>query len=80
MAFKAGDKVKKTFIGLGGYTEEVPGIVVHHVEDGVAYLCESGFDPGSGAYETGITYNANTGKELENFFPGMTSKIEHETE
>lgn len=70
--FKKGDKVRKTFYGMGGYTE-VSEARVHSVVKGVIYLVNEG--GGDDDREEGITYDQN-GKERENFFPGMTTTIQ----
>jgi len=63
--FRKGMKVKKTFFGIGGY-KEVDEDVVESVKNGVVRTVEC---------ENGITFDAETGKELENFFPGMHKEI-----
>lgn len=67
--FKVGMKVKKILHGFGGYIEENERIVAK-IENDVVYL-----DDGSGGYEYGVTYDINTGRELENFFLPMYSEI-----
>ena len=69
--FKEGMKVVKTFKGIGGYVEKSDA-TVHSIEDGVVYLENDG---SPGERETGVTYNAKNGREIENFVPGMTSFI-----
>jgi hypothetical protein len=63
--FAKGMKVWKTFHGVGGYTEEGED-VVESVKSGVVRTrtCEGG-----------ITFDATTGRELENFFPPMYQSI-----
>ncbi len=68
MTFKKGMKVIKTLKGIGSYVETEERLI-HSVKKGVVYLDSEGYA------ETGITYNAKTGKEIENFFPPMTSFI-----
>ncbi len=63
--FKKGMKVRKTFYGTGGYTE-IDEDIVESVKNGVVRTVDCG---------NGITFNARTGKELENFFPGMRKEI-----
>ena len=63
--FKKDMKVRKTFYGIGGYTE-VDEDVVESVKNGVVRTRDC---------EWGITFDAKTGKELENFFPGMHKEI-----
>lgn len=63
--FRKGMKVRKTFYGIGGYTE-VDEDIVESVKNGVVRTVEC---------ENGITFDAVTGKELENFFPGMHKEI-----
>lgn len=63
--FRKGMKVWKTFHGVGGYKEEGED-VVESVKDGVVRTREC---------ENGITFDATTGRELENFFPGMHQEI-----
>ncbi len=63
--FRAGMKVQRTFYGLGGYTETDED-VVESVKNGVVRTVEC---------KNSITFDAVTGKELENFFPGMHQKI-----
>ena len=61
--WKVGMKVKKTFHGLDGYTEEYEGEITK-IENGIIYVDE----------EWGITFNQQ-GKEIENFFLPMRSEI-----
>ena len=63
--FAKGMKVQRTFFGTGGYTE-VDEDVVESVKDGVVRTKQC---------ENGITFDAVTGRELENFFPGMHQEI-----
>lgn len=63
--FRKGMRVKKTFFGIGGYREESEDVVTN-VRNGVVR---------TESCENGITFDAVTGKELENFFPGMHMEI-----
>lgn len=63
--FRKGMKVQKTFYGIDGYTE-VDDDVVESVKNGVVRTV---------GCENGTTFDAKTGKELENFFPGMHKEI-----
>ncbi|HXK37371.1 MAG TPA: hypothetical protein VJ553_07365 [Candidatus Paceibacterota bacterium] len=63
--FTKGMKVWKTFYGIGGFTASCED-VVESVKNGVVRTEEC---------ENGITFDAVTGKELENFFPGMHQEI-----
>jgi len=62
--FKKGMKVVKMFYGLEGYREATMGKVTK-VSKGVAYFED----------DSGVTFDAKTGRELENFFPGMRTEI-----
>jgi hypothetical protein len=62
--FKKGQQVVKMFYGVDGYREATLATVTK-VAKGVAFVDEG----------TGITYDAKTGRELENFFAGMRSEI-----
>lgn len=64
LGFRKGMEVVKILHGLDGYREATLGTVTR-VSKGVAYFED----------ETGITYDAKTGKELENFIAGFTSDI-----
>jgi hypothetical protein len=64
--FKKGMKVRKTIYWHGKPIGEPPTDgVVTKVAKGVAYFND----------EWGITFDAETGKEVEGFFPGFTSEI-----
>lgn len=63
--FRPGMKVKKTLHGIDSYKEASDG-EVDEVKDGIVYLTEG----------RGITYDAETGRELENFFLPMYCEIE----
>ena len=63
--FRKGMKVRRTFYGIGGYTE-VSEDVVDSVKSGVVRTVKCA---------SGITFDAKTGKEVENFFPGMHQEI-----
>lgn len=65
--FKKGTNVVKTLYGLGGYMETSKGVVTK-VSKGVVYVDD----------ESGITFDAITGRELENFFPPMRQEIRPE--
>jgi hypothetical protein len=65
-AWKIGMKVKKTFHGVQGYTEETEGVVT---------ACDEGCDTVIVNGEHGVTYDWS-GMEKEMFFPGMYSSIE----
>ena len=58
-------KVRNTFYGIRGYIE-VTEDIVESVKNGVVRTRNC---------ENGITFDAKTGKELENFFPGMHKEI-----
>ncbi len=70
--FVVGQKVMKILHGIDGYTEEEIR-TVYEVTDGVVYLHE--YEEQLGSREEGITYDAKTGHELENFFPPMYAEI-----
>ena len=64
MRFRKGQLVIRIFYGIGDYTEADID-KVSKVSKGVVYTeeCES------------ITFDSETGKELENFFPPMRQQI-----
>ena len=62
--FAKGMKVVKMFYGLNGYREASLGTITK-VSKGVVWVNEEG----------GITYSADTGKEIENFFPPFHCEI-----
>lgn len=66
--FTPGQKVLTIFHGLQGHRETAEA-VVDSIENGVLYL------QGESHREEGITYDPETGHELENFFAPMRSEI-----
>jgi hypothetical protein len=69
--FDPGMLVVKTFHGTHGYTEYAASRIAK-IEGGTVYLGD-----GECGYESGITYSAATGREIEMFFlsAGMWSEI-----
>lgn len=67
--FKKGMIVQRAILAPFGEVES-DAKIVHSVHNGVVYLEDS-----EGEAETGITYDAETGKEIECFFDGFNSSI-----